>query len=66
MVTSTNDNATYHLVELDGTRIAILVAEEHIKAFKKRHEAEPDPGEEAGSMGKNEEDRINDGSGEDK
>ena len=49
MVTSTNDNATYHLVELDGTRIAILVAEEHIKAFKKRHEAEPDPEEEVGS-----------------
>ena len=44
MVTSTNDNGTYHLAELDGTRMAILVAGNRIKAFKKRHDDEPDLG----------------------
>ena len=34
-VTSANDNNTYHLVELDGTRIAVPVAGKRIKAFKK-------------------------------
>ena len=43
MVTSANDNALYHLVELDGTRVATPVARKRIKAFKKRHEAEPGP-----------------------
>ena len=43
MVTNANDNATYHLAELDGTRITIPVARKRIKAFKKRNEAEPDP-----------------------
>ena len=43
MVTSANDNGTYHLAELDGTRMAILVAGKRIKAFKKRHDGEPDP-----------------------
>ena len=43
MATSANDNATYHLAELNGTRIAILVARKQIKAFKKGHEPEPDP-----------------------
>ena len=43
MVTSANDNASYHLVELDGTRVVTPVAGKRIKAFKKRHEAEPDP-----------------------
>ena len=42
-VTSANDNDTYHLAELDGTRIAVPVAGKRIKAFKKRHEDEPDP-----------------------
>ena len=42
MVTSANDNGTYHLAELDGTRIAVPVAGKRVKAFKKRHEAEPD------------------------
>ena len=32
-----------HLVELDETRIATLVAWKRIQAFKKRHEAEADP-----------------------
>ena len=44
VVTSANDNGTYHLAELDGTRMAIPVAGKRIKAFKKRHDDEPDPG----------------------
>ena len=43
VLTSANDNATYHLLELDGTRISISVAGKRIKAFKKRHESEPEP-----------------------
>ena len=46
-VTSANDNGTYHLAELNGTRSAVLVAGKRIKAFKKRHEGELD----LGSMG---------------
>ena len=42
-VTSANDNGTYHLAELNGTSIAVPVAGKRIKAFKKRHEDEPDP-----------------------
>ena len=42
-VQSANDNGTYHLAELDGTRMAIPVAGKRIKAFKKRHDEEPDP-----------------------
>ena len=43
MVTSTIDNVTYHLADLDGTRIGTPIARKRIKAFKKRHEAELDP-----------------------
>ena len=43
VVQSANDNETYHLAELDGTRMAIPVAGKRIKAFKKRHDDEPDP-----------------------
>ena len=43
VVQSANDNGTYHLAELDGTRMAIPVAGKRIKAFKKRHDGEPDP-----------------------
>ena len=43
VVQSANDNGTYHLAELDGTRMAIPVAGKRIKAFKKRHDDEPDP-----------------------
>ena len=43
MVTGANNNGTYHLVELDGTRMAIPVTGKRIKAFKKRHDDEPDP-----------------------
>ena len=40
-MTNVNDKGTYHLAELDGTRIVVLVAGKRIKAFKKRHENEP-------------------------
>ena len=42
-VTSANDN-TYHLAELDGTRFTVPVAGKWVKAFKKRHKDELDPG----------------------
>ena len=44
VVQSANDNGTYHLAELDGTRMAIPVVGKRIKAFKKRHDDEPDLG----------------------
>ena len=44
IVTSANDNGTYHLAELDDTRMAIPVAGKRIKAFKKRHDGEPELG----------------------
>jgi hypothetical protein len=42
--TSVDDNGTYHLAELDGSRIAVPVAGKRVKAFKKRHDNEPDLG----------------------
>ena len=39
-VTSANDNGTYHLAELDGTRLAVPVGGKWIKTFKKRNEDE--------------------------
>jgi hypothetical protein len=42
VVTSVNHNGTYYLAELDGTRIAVPVAGKRIKAFKKRHDSDPD------------------------
>jgi hypothetical protein len=42
VVTRVDDNGTYHLAELDGTRIAIPVAGKRVKKFKKRHDDEPD------------------------
>jgi hypothetical protein len=44
VVTSVDDNGTYHLAELDGTRIAVPVAGKRLKAFKKRQDGEPDAG----------------------
>ena len=38
-----NDNATYHLAELDGTRMAAPVPGKRIKSFKKQYEDEPGP-----------------------
>jgi hypothetical protein len=46
VVTTVNGNGTYHLAELDGTRIVVPVAGKRIKAFKKRHEDSPDLGSE--------------------
>jgi hypothetical protein len=44
VVMSVDNNGTYHLAELDGTRITVPVAGKRIKAFKKRHDGEPDLG----------------------
>ena len=35
VVTGGNDNGTYHLAKLDGTRMAILVVGKRVKEFKK-------------------------------
>jgi translation initiation factor IF-1 len=42
VVTSVDDNGTYHLAELDGTRITVLVAGKRVMAFKKRDNDELD------------------------
>ena len=44
VVTGANDNGTYHLAELDGTRMVIPVVGKRVEAFKKRHDYEPDLG----------------------
>ena len=44
VVTSANDKCTYHLAELDGTRIDVPISGKRIKLFKKRHEDAPDMG----------------------
>jgi translation initiation factor IF-1 len=44
VVTSVDDNGTYHLAALDGTKIVMPVAGKRVKAFKKRHDDEPDLG----------------------
>jgi hypothetical protein len=44
VVMSVDDNGTYHLAELDEMRIAVPVAGKRVKAFKKRHDNEPDLG----------------------
>ena len=41
VVTSANDNATYHIAELDRTSIAVPVTGKRIKAFKKRYGDKP-------------------------
>ena len=38
-MTSANHNATYHFMELDGTRIATPIARKRRNSFKKRHDA---------------------------
>ena len=42
VVTSANDNTTYHLAELDGSRLAIPIAGKRVKIFKKRQDEDPD------------------------
>ena len=44
VVTSANDNVTYHLAEIDRMRIVVPVAGKRIKAFKKRCEPELEEG----------------------
>ena len=41
VVTSAKDNATYHFVELDRTRLVIPIMGKRVKLFKKRHNDEP-------------------------
>ena len=55
MVRSVNDNATYHLAELDGAQITTLIAGKRVKAFKRWNEAEPNPGADSASSGEEEE-----------
>ena len=38
---SANDNATYHLKNLDGSRLAIPIAGKRVKIFKKRQDEGP-------------------------
>ena len=35
LVTSANDNATYHLDKLEGERLAVQIVGKKVKAFKK-------------------------------
>ena len=58
MVTSVNDNGTYHLAELDGTQIAVPVVGKRIKEFKKQYVDEPNPdcAEENDGHGRTDED----------
>jgi hypothetical protein len=51
-LTTVNGNGTYHLAELDGTKIVVPVAGKRIKAFKKRHEDSPDLRSEESNNGK--------------
>ena len=55
IVRSVNNNVTYHLTELDGTRITTLVVGKGIKAFKRWNEEEPDPGAESACSGEEDE-----------
>ena len=41
VVISANDNATYHLAELDGTRLVVPIAGKRVKIFKKQYDNEP-------------------------
>ena len=68
VVMSADDNATYHIAEHDGMRIAVPVMRKRIKSFQKRYEDEPnldcvrggdDPGrtDEGGEVGGSEDDK---------
>ena len=50
MVKSANDNATYHLVELDGSRLAIPIVGKRVKIFKKRQDENPNLDDEKGGV----------------
>ena len=55
MVRSVNGNVTYHLAELDETRITTPIAGKRVKAFKRRNEVEPNPGADSTNSGEEEE-----------
>ena len=55
MVRSVNDNATYHLTELDGMQTMTLIARKRVMAFKRRNEAKPSLGADNASSGEEEE-----------
>ena len=62
---SVNDNATYHLAELDGTKLAVPIVGRRVKILKKRHDREPnyndldkDEGEEMTSRGVNDDEEM--------
>ena len=42
VVTSANDNATYHLAELDKSRLAVPIAGTRVNIFKKRQDEDTD------------------------
>ena len=54
-VRSVNNNATYHLAELDGTRITSPVPGKRIKDFKRRNKVEPNMGANNAGSGEEEE-----------
>ena len=51
VVNGINNNATYHVGELDGTRITTPVPGKWIKVFKRRNKKEQDPRAESASSG---------------
>ena len=68
VVTSAKHNATYHLDELEGTRIAVPIVGKQVRDFKKWYESKPDVDMEEDDVDMNKElDKhpIDDGSGED-
>ena len=42
VVTSANDNVTYHLTKLDGSTLVVPIAGKRVKIFKKRQDEDPD------------------------
>ena len=62
---SVNDNATYHLAELDGIKLVVPIAGMRLKILKKRRDREPnrndldkDEGEEMTSRGVNDDEEM--------
>ena len=42
VVTSANDSATYHLAELDGSRLVVPIVGKRVRIFKKRQDKDSD------------------------
>ena len=64
MLIKVNDNAIYHVIVLDGMSLAIPIARKRIKAFKKQHEDEPDPGAQTTTTTRSERTKIRRATGE--